>query len=305
MALLAGCAVSNLVAGDFINYTVGDVLIGFRNGQANDLVVDAGPISTFTNLAPNQRLVIATFTGEQLGQVATKGVTWSAFSYLNDNTLFMTKARSSVNAPASAYRVVSSSSQHGTAGRIGQIPPGALDNIAYNVLNSVTAVVEPDVSAGNPNYLSGLSYHDAYVGSTGGFFNNTFSGNPENTTLFTFTDDGQPVRSDFFQLPPVANQLGKWLGYFEFNTNGMMSFVAYPSSTPAIKSISRAGDVSTIGYTTGLYGTYTLRGTNTLTSGVAATDWPAISTLTSGDTAAHTVTDTDSSPTKFYIITVQ
>jgi hypothetical protein len=42
-------------------------------------------------------------------------------------------------------------------------------------------------------------------------------------------------------------------------------------------------------YTTGLYGTYTLRATNSLTSGTAMANWPAIATLSSGDTATHTV----------------
>jgi hypothetical protein len=305
MALLAGCAVSNLAAGTFTNYAVGDVLIGFRNGQANNLVVNAGPISTFTNLAPNTRYVISTFTGDQLGQVATNGVSWSAFTYLGDNTLFMTRARAAdINLQSVPWRVVSASSQQGCAQRIAKIPPGALGNLGYNILNTETAVIEPDISAGNPNYVNGLSYRDTYVGATGGSFNNTFSGNPENTTPSTFTADGVVVRSDFYQLPPVANQLGKWLGYFEMNTNGVLTYVAYPSSTPVLKSISRTGDVSTISYVTGLYGTYTLRGSNTIASGIS-TNWPAVSVLTSGDKAIHTVTDTDSSDIKFYIITAE
>ena len=85
---------------------------------------------------------------------------------------------------------------------------------------------------------------------------------------------------------------GKWLGYFELSTNGAMTYVAYPSTPPVIKSISRSGNTTTITYTTGLYGTYTLRGTNNLTSGAAMATWPAIATLASGDTATHTVMDT-------------
>ncbi|MEJ0088553.1 MAG: hypothetical protein WDM80_02145 [Limisphaerales bacterium] len=304
MALLASFAVSETMAGDFNGYAVGDVLIGFRNGQANDLVVDAGPISTFTNLAPNTRYVISTFTGDQLGQVATNGVSWSAFTYLRRRFTFHDPAPRPLGCPDGSVAGGQRQQPARLRQRIGKIPPGAKENLNYNVVNTVTAVIEPDISAGNPNYITGLSYRDAYVGATGGSFNNTFSGSPENTTSGSFTSDGNVARSDFYQLPPVANQLGKWLGYFELSTNGVLTYVAYPSSKPVIKSISRAGDVSTISYVTGLYGTYTLRGTNNLSSGIS-TNWPAISILTSGDTAVHTATDTDSSDIKFYIITAE
>ena len=117
------------------------------------------------------------------------------------------------------------------------------------------------------------------------FNNGTFSGNPENSTPGDFSTSGTVVRSDFYQMTPTASlgKFGTFLGYFEFAPDGTMTYVAYPSTVPVISSISRSGAVSTINYTTGLYGTYTLRGTNTLSSGVSATNWPAITTLTSGD----------------------
>jgi hypothetical protein len=99
--------------------------------------------------------------------------------------------------------------------------------------------------------------------------------------------------------------LGTWLGYFELSTNGAMTYVAYPSTPPVIASINRSGASTTITYKAGLYGTYTLRGTNSLASGTAMTDWPAITTLTSGDTATHTVTDTTTDNVRFYTITAQ
>ena len=74
---------------------------------------------------------------------------------------------------------------------------------------------------------------------------------------------------------------------------------------PVLASITRSGSLNTIKYTTGLYGTYTLRGTNSLTSGTAMANWPAIATLTSGDTATHTITDTTTDNVRFYTITAQ
>jgi hypothetical protein len=105
--------------------------------------------------------------------------------------------------------------------------------------------------------------------------------------------------------PTSGYALGTWLGYFEFNTNGVMTYVAYPSTTPVISSISRSGNTSTINYKTGLYGTYILRGTNSLTSGTAMASWPAIVTLSSGDNATHTITDTTTDDIRFYTITAQ
>jgi hypothetical protein len=310
IALLAGFAVGELLAGDFStlnSYTVGDVLVCFRKG-GNDLVVDAGPISTLTNATPNQRIPITQYTSTQLAQVGINGVSWSAFTWLSDNTLFVTKARASLNGQTSPWQAKSASAQLGTALRMATIPPGAYDefNLLVNSNSTATAVVEEDSSAGNPNYTDGVSYHDALAGSYGGNFNGTFVGNPENTTLSTFTASGNVVRSDFYQLTPTSGYaLGTWLGYFELSTNGTMTYVAYPSTVPVITSIGRSGDVTTINYTSGLYGTYTLRGTNSLTSGAAMTNWPVISTLASGDTATHSITDTTTDNVRFYIITAQ
>jgi hypothetical protein len=308
ITLLAGCLASNLVAGTLTNYTAGDVLLCFRNGGARNLVVNAGPLTTLTNLTANQRYTISTFTGTQLGQVATNAVSWSAFTWLSDDSLFVTRARTALETQATPWRSASGGSQHNTALRMATIPVGAKENFGSGLNSSFstsTAVIEDDLSAGNPNYLNGLSYRDAYVGSYGANFSGTFAGNPENTTLADFTTSGKVVRSDFYQLPPTANVLGKWLGYFELNTNGVITYVAYPSSTPVIKSISHVGNLTSIDYTAGLYGTYTLRGTNSAGLSAARSSWPVIATLTSGDTAVHTATDTTTDDNKFYIITAQ
>jgi hypothetical protein len=308
MALFAGCAVSNIVAGDFNNYAAGDVLICFRNGGANDLVVDAGPISTFTTSAsPNQRIPITQYTSGQINGAfgSANGVDWSAFTWTG-YTLFMTQARTVLNTQTSPYQDANASAQNNTILRMATIPPGANLNLAYNGANTATAVIEPDSIS---TYTSGSSYANAWNGSYGGYFNGTFSGsvgNPENVTPGNFTTSGTVIRSDFYQMTPTTGYgLATFLGYFEMATDGTLTYVAYPSTTPVIKSITRSAGVSTIHYTAGLYGTYTLRGTNTLNSGVAPTNWPAITVLTSGDTAVHSVQDSNTNNVQFYIITAQ
>jgi len=307
IALLTSVAASGVWAGTLTNYAVGDVLVCFRKG-GNDMVVDAGVISTLTNATPNQRISIAGYTGTQLAAVGTNGVSWSAFTWSGDNTLFVTRARTSLNEQTTPWLAKSSSAQFGTALRMATIPPGALDelNLLVYPVSTKTAVVEEDNTGGNPNYTDGSSYGDALTGSYGGQFDGTFVGNPEITTLNTFTISGKVVRSDFYRMTPTGGYaLGKWLGYFELSTNGIMTYVAYPSSTPAFVSITRSGSVNTIQYTAGLYGTYTLRGTNQLNSGTAMTNWPPITTLPSGDTATHTITDTITDNVRFYTITAQ
>jgi hypothetical protein len=307
IALLTSVAASGVWAGTLTNYAVGDVLVCFRKG-GNDMVVDAGQISTLTNATANQRIPITQYTGTQLAAVGTNGVSWSAFTWLSDNTLFVTEARISLNSQTTPWQAGRSSVQSGTALLMAAIPPGALDqlNLLIYPVSTSTAVVEQDNSAGNANYPDGVSYSAALNGSYGGQFNGTFVGNPENTTLNTFTTAGAVVRSDFYQMAPtITPAQGKWLGYFELSTNGAMTYVAYPSTPPVLTSISRSGALNTIQYTTGLYGTYTLRGTNNLTSGTAMANWPAIATLTSGDTATHTIMDTTTDNVRFYTITAQ
>jgi hypothetical protein len=308
MALLAGCAVGNMVAGDFNNYAVGDVLVCFRNGGANDLLVDAGPVSTLVNASPNQVISIGQYSTAQIDAAfgSANGIDWSAFTWLGDNTLFATQARASLNTQSAPFQRKSSTSQGYVVQRMNAAQFGATNNIAYNGLNTATAVIEPDSSSGYS--FGALSYKDSLLGAYGGRFNGTFSGNPENVTPGDFTTSGTALRSDFYQLTPVSGfGFGTYLGYFEMATDGTLTYVAYPNNVPtvpAIQSISRSGTVSTITYTTGLSGTYTLRGNNTLSSGLAMTNWPAIATLPDA-TSVQTYQDTDSSDIKFYIITAQ
>jgi len=85
--VLRGSGHDRSVRGNTFAYTNGNVLICFRKANpttyaslgGNDLVVNAGPINYFTNLAPNTKVTITAYTGGQLGQVATNSVGWSAW----------------------------------------------------------------------------------------------------------------------------------------------------------------------------------------------------------------------------------
>lgn len=308
IALFAGFATSEMMAGTLTNYASGDVLLCFHKGT-KDMVVDIGPVTTLTSASPNQRITISHYTTTQLNQLGDyNGLNWSAFTWLSDDTLFVTNPRNTVELQTSPWLANSAGNQQLIDGRMAKVPVGSASFTSHspNVNNSATVVIESSTTSGNANYTSGTSYTTALLGSYGGFFNGLFQGNPEIATAGDFTDFGPVVRSDFYSLTPTSGYAeGTWLGYFEFATNGVMNYVAYPIATPVIQSITRSNITSTIQYTTGQYGTYTLRGINTLTSGVAMSNWPAITTLVSGDNSVHTTTDTTAGSVKFYGITAQ
>jgi hypothetical protein len=308
ITLLAGVAASSTWAGTLTNFAVGDVLVCFRLG-GNDMVVNAGPISTFTSGAsPNQRIPINQYNSTQIGDIGLNSVTWSAFAWQSDNTVFVTKARPSyvLNQQTGPLSDQSGSSQAGIAGRMSTIPPGALDSytLGVNPDSTPTAVIEDDFSDGNPNYPTGVSYHQALAGAYGSDFDGKLLGNPENTTTNRFvTTKGSVSRSDLYQLTSTLN-LGvaaTYLGYFELTNNGTMTFVAKPTATPVISGITYSGGTATITYSTGIYGTYTLLGSYDISAPLNS--WTVIGgSLSSGDNLSHTVQDTDSAPNKFYII---
>lgn len=300
IAILVGVAASNILAGTITNYAVGDVLVCFREG-GNDMVVDAGPISTFTGATHNQRIPITQYTGTQLAQVGTNSVSWSAFAWLGNNTLFMTRPRASLSLQSTPWNSAGSS-QSGVVGQMQSIPPGALDelNLAVYPQSTPAAVVEEDNSDSNPNYTDGQSYHVALTGSYGSDWDGKFQGNPELTTPANFVTKAAVVRSDFYQLSSSSSAQGTWLGYFELNTNGAMTYVAYPTTPPLLNAFSRSGSTATITYKSGLYGTYNLLATNNIAAPLST--WPVVSVLSSGDTLSHIVQDTDTTSNKFYII---
>jgi hypothetical protein len=308
IALLAGFAAGEIMAGTLTNYAAGDVLLCFRKGGL-DMVVDIGPASVLTGASPNQRITVSQYNATQLAELGSlNSLNWSAFSWLGDNTLYVTSPRTSVDQQTAPWLAQTAGSQNNVALRMATVPTGSA---AYNLANpdpnnTSTVVIEESTSAGNANFPSGNSYSTALLGAYNGNFNGTFQGNPEKTTANNFQTAGKVVRSDFYQLTPNSGfAQGTWLGYFELAPSGTMTYVAYPTTTPVIQSLSHTNTTTTITYTAGTYGTYTLRGTTDLTTAGAQTNWPAITTLTSGDNASHTVTDTTAAAVKFYSITAQ
>ena len=253
VALCVALSVSEIWAGTFTNYAIGDVMLGFRKtGGTYDLVVNAGPIATFTNLPVNTRYAISNYTGAQLAQVGTNLIRWSAFTYLDNSlptaavpvaaqwTLFATKARATLSTRTTAWTSAGQSLQELTGGQMALIPAGANDMRTFNGLSTPTAVIEQDGSQGNPNYPTGYSYSDAVQDlqdATLADFGGNFGGNVECTNNASFILQSTVVRADFYQIPPTGGGSVKFLGYFEFSTNGTMTYVAYPTA-PVVQTVA-------------------------------------------------------------------
>ncbi len=311
MALLAGFAASEIMAGTLTNYTTGDVLLCFRKG-GQDMVVDIGPVSTLIGASVNQRIPVTQFNATQLAELGSRNsLSWSAFTWQANDTLYVTAPRSSVDQQAAPWLASPLGNQQLVDGRMAKVPQGAASFNAANpnANNSSTVVIEASdtPSLQDPGYAAGgTSYSSALAGSFGGNFNGFFQGNPEKITPGTFTTAGKVVRSDFYSMTPTTGYAqGTWLGYFEFAPSGAMTYVAYPITTPVIQSISRSNNITTITYTTGQYGAYTLRGVGDPATAGAQSSWPTVTTLGSGDNSIHTITDTTAADRKFYIITAQ
>jgi hypothetical protein len=142
-------------------------------------------------------------------------------------------------------------------------------------------------------------------GSTLANFGGDAPGVVEQTTPGNFSTSGQPVRADFYQLlsrsGTANNTPGKYLGYFEFSTNGVMTYNAGPVC-PTIKTVTRKQTTNTITFTTVPGWTYSLFATNNLTA--PKSTWPAVpgssSFFTNG--TPQSLNDVTPNNSRFYFI---
>jgi len=317
---LAGCVAGNAMAGTLTSFATGDLLICFRN--ANDLVVDAGPVSgsTFAGSPIGSTNNITTYTAANLNGMSLNTVSWSAVGWESDGTLYITKARqdnyNSINYPNVQSAPWSPTSPNPVGSFVNNLN-SMVSGAAYaktapfssGKTQSATAVFTPPSAVGNlRTFSSGQSYGDVIdpLGANGYPNYGVFQGDPEFVNYSSFVSDNLVARSDLYKISADGSTV-TWLGYLELNpATSLMTFVHAPDTTPVITKVTRAGGVTTIIYTTGLTGTYSLLATNSAGLSAPRSTWPVIATLSSGDLLTHTNQDTDTtSANKFYIISGQ
>jgi len=295
-------------------YSPGDVLLCFRksNGGTYDLVVDAGPVSTFTNLAPGSKLVLnpAKYTAGQLGVLGgTNNLSWTVFAYYDasappawQNTVYMSDPWPDAVTQPDPWARASASSQSVLISYLASVLNGATNYVNTTNASSATASLVPESVSTTPYN----SYKNA-INPPNADFHGTFQADPEQSTGPTFTGGGVPVRADFYQLTPYAGfpaPNGVYWGYFEFATNGVMTYTAGspPVSPAVIVSITRVGNTTTVTFNSGAGGTYTLRGSSDLAAPVAT--WSVISS-TPGNGGQQSLNDVTTSGQMFYTISAQ
>jgi hypothetical protein len=318
--LLAGALATSLFVAPVqasMTYHGRDLMLCFRQqGASSELEVNVGSVTNYLGLAPGTVIQVNQFNSAQLSQTFFNldGVAWSVSTCVYQDpsetnfpssTLWVTRARTDISSQSSPWLRKSSFAQGGTAARTAGLGQGAATYSGGQppdpLLNTTTAVIVP---AGNVLAAS------AYLGTLGNF-QNTFQGNVENTTPQDFSSSGQPTRSDLYQLEPgsgaTLNSPGTYLGYFEFKADGTMTFNAAGDTSipsPQISSITRAGGVTTVSFTTVAGATYGMRFTNSagLTAPVAS--WPSIGSTVTGTGAVMSLQDISrSDPFRFYVIT--
>jgi hypothetical protein len=311
-------AVAGSAYAQTFNYNPGDLMVCFRNaGSANDLVVDAGPVSTFVNLPIGQHITITQFTGSQLAAVGTNNSKWSAFAtdfaISTPKDIWVTKPRSDFNTQTTPWAAENTFAQGPTAGKMDPVGEDAItigSGLPAGANNTATALVESE--SGHQVQDNGCyAFYVATLQNGGsiGNFRDTFQGNVEQATAANFTTSAQNVRADFYQLL-ATNTLGQgtYLGYFEFSTNGVMTYTAGPSSTtiakPVITAFTRLLTTNTVTFTTGSSGTYSLRGTNSAGLLAPLATWPVISSV-AGNGSPQSLVDINTNAQQFYIISAQ
>jgi hypothetical protein len=291
-------------------YTNADLVAGFRiAGGANDLIVDLGQVSKFESMPARSVTVINNLSTTQFSGAlpAIDGVSWGVYAALRGSiasypqyplqTIWITSPRPSIYIPGPVWHQASQGLLGGVASQI--------DAIGVNA-----ATYGSSIPAGMDNSFSGIvipsSSYYSYTEQVGNYgqLNNTFPGNPENTTPDDFDSAGLPSRSVLYRLEPDAypHANGTVIGFFDFNTNGVLSFTAGPPPEPTtIIRIVHSGAVVTLTFPTVNLVGYRLHYTNSVGLLAPISVWPTGATLI-GNGSALSLLDTNTSGTRFYAI---
>ena len=295
------------------NYNNGDVLLVFWQAGQPNLEVDIGPVSQLINATPGS---IITFTGSGTNQFSLTqlnaafssyaSVNWAAISDVRGasvyglpvNTLFLTNPRSNISTLTSPYTSYTTF-QQGSIGSIISTVAGYLSSEgaipwssgtpANAISNTANVVIIPD--GDSSTYVS--------IAGTAGSLDETFNqGDIENQTPSPFTSGA--TRSDFYELKPGTGA-GVYLGYFEFDPNGTLTFRASPTLPTSNVQISQPNALlNFLSENNVLYDVQA-------TSNLVTASWSTIASNLTGNGGTLTVTDSGAAnqSQRFYRIHVQ
>lgn len=241
-------------------YTAGDLFLGFRatgsTGATQDYLVNIGQYTQFTTSTNTFTLNLGSL-GADLSLVygndwySRSDLFWSISGTPYDGalvetpTLYVTRQRSNVNTPATAWLGRSNSAQTTTA--------SAFQALAGNYVTTGSATANSSVATfqnvGDPN-----SYASFIKPTLSTDFNvwNTIQGSFANGTAGSVLD--------LFAVNPVFNQTSVRQGSFQLNNSGELSFTG--AAVPEPSTVTLIG----LGAAVGLYMVRKRRNTTALTS---------------------------------------
>ena len=229
-------------------YNNQDVMAVFRQNGSPDLEVNLGQVSFYYNLAstaPGSTVSINNYSATQFTTAFSSavGVNWAVMSAMPlgsgtvqhpSRTVWLTSPRLDLNTQTSPFQGDSGSTQGswvsvirgiaGAGGTAGAVPWGA-GTPPSPLTNSPSAAIIPSSDSSSYTQIGGIV----------GDLNATFGqGSIENISVSPFTTQ----RSDFYEIHPSGGD-ATYLGYFDFNSNGGLSFTAVPE--PSSLGLSAMG----------------------------------------------------------------
>jgi hypothetical protein len=306
--LASGVLLAATLHAQTFTYTNADLLASFRiAGGASDLVVDLGQASVFESLPARSVTPLAKLSTTQLADAlpTLDGVSWSVGATLRGNpnygyalqTIWITSPRADVNTPGTVWQNAAQGTLAGSGSHIDAI---GFNAVAYG--NGQPAGTD-NTSAGIVIPSSSPFSYTFQVGPWGQL-DNTFQGNPENTTPVDFSTAGLPSRSVLYRLEPdvYPHGAGTLVGFFDFKPDGTLTFTAGPppERTTATKVTWNNGTATVWFPTINLVG-YRLRYTDSTGLATPISTWNIGSSLV-GDGTTLFLQDAGSDSNRFYTI---
>jgi len=315
-------------------YRTADLCLGFRKTgnyqENNEVVVDIGQASGYLGLSIGTTIPVPNVSPTQLSPgsfTSFANLQWSVSGYYIGNTyagypkytLWLTVPRAVSSVQSTPPTRLSSGYQQTIYPGIASIFSGAKAiSTSVGVSNQFnTPFFEQESIANYPNYIL-TDFMGSIVDPTQGTLQDTWpEGNLEITTPNSFSGS---VRSDLYEVRPLTDGNGNpivdphtgtngpayFVGYFQFNSDGSMTFTRAASSTSAppppapILSIARSGGNAIISFATTNGATYTLYFTNSVGLTHAASNWPSSPTTLTGDGTTKQFVDPANNPNRFY-----
>jgi hypothetical protein len=336
-------ALSTLAQAQIFTYTNNDLILGLRKNSPytdnNEVVVDIGQASSYFNLAVGTTISVPGFSPSQLAGSFTgsTNVSWSVvggysgsgYSGYVNNTLWVTVPRQNNAIQSLAPVRLWYGSQQVIKAKMNSIvsPTGGAVYIsqalgASSQFNTVSFVREP-----RGTYLSQILsvWMAGLANPTWGTLNDTWPPSEPNNANLEVTTPGNlsgVVRSDLYEVRPLTTASGSsvtdphtgtsgiawYIGYFEFNAAGTMTFTRAAASTSPSQvalQIARTNNVSTISFVSSNSVTYKLCFTNSAGVTAPVSNWPSLPGTISGDGTTKSFQDTTTDPSRFYRVQEQ